>query len=268
MPRRRPLSLTAPHFLFRAGPDLSPAGPDLSFAATALHSLQKRKRCTTYSGPEHATCSFVFHPLIRPTRPSIDDWGSKPSPRLSTSGTAHRPMERGKKASCTSAAQPAQPSTSASAGSAAQPAGESKQLPALDAPSPRACTEESPQLRFAEDFAAAATAGRAALQTIDRNTTEGAAISAAINAGRGARAEGSTDEEAIAAAHEAAGTVLSHSPERRAAWRTSDAALIAECWIVGTRTQRYGTEEENIDPASTVALRRSHTLPSPTHENH
>ena len=141
------------------------------------------------------------------------------------------------------------------------------QLSALDAPSPRACTEESPQLRFAEDFAAAATAGRAALQTVDWNTTSGAAISAAISAGKGARAEGSTDEEAIAAAHEAAGTVLSHSPERRAAWRTSDAALIAECWIVGTRTQRYGTEEERAALAAIVASTRHHTCWAPTHTN-
>ena len=115
-------------------------------------------------------------------------------------------------ASSSSAAQPAGASeqrqvahtiVAASASSAAQPASESEQLSAFDAPSPRACTEESPQLRFAEDLAAAATAGRAALQTIDWSTTEGAAIRAAISAGRGARAEGSTDEEAIAAAHEA-----------------------------------------------------------------
>ena len=102
-------------------------------------------------------------------------------------------MEQGKKASCTSAAQPAQPSTSASAGSAAQPAGESKQLPALDAPSPRASTEESP-LPLKSAVASPATAGRAALQTIAWNTTESGAISAAISAGRGARAEHPTFE--------------------------------------------------------------------------
>ena len=143
----------------------------------------------------------------------------------------------------------------ASASSAVEPASESEYMSALDA-----------QLRFANDLAAAAAAGRAALQAIDWSKTEGAAITAVINAGRRARAEGSPDDEVIAAAHEAASSVFGHSPEQQAAWSTSDAALFAQCWIVGTRTQRYGTEEERANLAAIVASGRPHhTCWGPTH---
>ena len=78
-------------------------------------------------------------------------------------------------------------------------------------------------------------------------------------------AAGATDEEAIAAAHEVAGTVLGLPPGRRAEWRATDAARIVECHIVGTRTQRFGTKDEKDDLAAIVASRRQHTLPTPPH---
>ena len=107
----------------------------------------------------------------------------------------------------------------ASAISAVEPASESEQLSALDARSLRACTEESPQLRFANYLAAAATAGRAALQTIGWSKTEGAAITAARNAGRRARADGPTDDGVIAAAHAAALSRSTLTVTLKLAWR-------------------------------------------------
>ena len=107
-------------------------------------------------------------------------------------------------------------------------------------------------------------AGRSALQKFDRNATEGAAMAEAIKAGNAALAAGATDEEAIVAAHEVAGAVLGLPP---AQWRATDAALIAECHIVGTRTQRSGTEDERADLEAIVASRRQHTFPTPPHGN-
>ena len=77
--------------------------------------------------------------------------------------------------------------------------------------------------------------------------------------------QGGTDEEAIAAAHKVAGTVLGLSPGRRAGWRAIDAVRIVEGHIVGTRTQRFGTEDERVDLAAIVSWRRQHTLPTPPH---
>ena len=88
-----------------------------------------------------------------------------------------------------------------------------------------------------------------------------------IKAGRAARAAGDTDEEAISAAHEVAGRVLSLSPRRQALWRDTSAARIVEAHIVGTWTQRFGTEDEKAALAAIVASRRQHTLPTPPHEN-
>ena len=76
-------------------------------------------------------------------------------------------------------------------------------------------------------------------------------------------AAGATDEEAIAAAHEVAGTVLGLSPGRRAQWPHTDVALIVGCWIVGTRTDRFGTEDEK---ATLAAIRRMN-IPRTPHEN-
>ena len=85
----------------------------------------------------------------------------------------------------------------------------------------------------------------------------------AIKAGETALAAGATDEEAIAAAHEVAGTVLGLSPGRRAQWPHTDAALIVGCWIVGTRTDRFSTEDEK---ATLAAIRRMN-IPRTPHEN-
>ena len=163
----------------------------------------------------------------------------------SASGPTHGPMEPRKNVTRTSVAQPAQPSTSAG--------------------NPASGGEQSSTL--AEDLAAAAAAGHAALSTVDWEATTGAAINQAIKAGKAALAAGATDEEAKTAAHEVAGTVLGLSPGRRARWRATDAALIVEGHIVGTRTQRFGTKEEKDDLAAIVASRRQHTLLTPPHEN-
>ena len=76
-------------------------------------------------------------------------------------------------------------------------------------------------------------------------------------------AAGATDEEAMTAAHEAAGTVLRLPPGRRAQWPHTDAALIVWCWIVGTRTDRFSTEDEK---ATLAAIRRMN-IPRTPHEN-
>ena len=116
---------------------------------------------------------------------------------------------------------------------------------------------------LAEDLVAVAVAGRAALSTVDREATTGAAINQAIKAGKAALAAGATEEEAMTAAHEVAGTVLGLSPGRRAQWPHTDVALIVGCWIVGTRTDRFGTEDEK---ATLAAIRRMN-IPRTPHEN-
>ena len=150
-------------------------------------------------------------------------------------------MEPRKNVTRTSVAQPAQPSTGAG--------------------NPASGGEQSSTL--AEDLVAVAVAGRAALSTVDWEATTGAAINQAIKAGKAALAAGATEEEAMTAAHEVAGTVLGLSPGRRAQWPHTDAALIVWCWIVGTRTDRFGTEDEK---ATLAAIRRMN-IPRTPHEN-
>ena len=84
-------------------------------------------------------------------------------------------------------------------------------------------------------------AARQASRSVEaRSFARGGAFHAAVRAGRNALARGASKEEAIEAAHEAGEALWQEEPP----WRSTDRACIAESWVAGTRTHRYGTDEE------------------------
>ena len=76
----------------------------------------------------------------------------------------------------------------------------------------------------------------------DRQHSEGAALHAAVLAGKKALAEGKSKEE-VAAVIESAGADVCGLEQ----WRCSGSILIAEAHVIGTRGQRFGTPQDQAD---------------------
>lgn len=76
----------------------------------------------------------------------------------------------------------------------------------------------------------------------DMQHSEGAALHAAILAGKEALAKGIPKHE-VAAVIESAGANVRGLEK----WRRSDSILIAEAQVIGTRGQRFGTLQEQAD---------------------
>ena len=72
--------------------------------------------------------------------------------------------------------------------------------------------------------------------------TEGAALHAAISAGQQALSEGKSKQEVASVIESAGGDICGHET-----WRGSHFNLLAEAFVIGTRTERYGTSQEAAD---------------------
>ena len=72
--------------------------------------------------------------------------------------------------------------------------------------------------------------------------SEGAALNAAILAGREALSQGKSKPEVAAVILSAGENVCG-----RATWMCSDSILLAEAFVIGTRTERHGTPQEAAD---------------------
>ena len=112
---------------------------------------------------------------------------------------------------------------------------------------PRSVASESPPHPDAEnaaafrEIAAAVKRTRGDIETHWRHS-EGAALHAAILAGKEAFAEGKSKEE-VAAVIESAGAKVCGLEQ----WRRSGCVLIAEAHVIGTRGLRFGTLQEQAD---------------------
>ena len=109
---------------------------------------------------------------------------------------------------------------------------------------PRAVASESPPHPDADNAAALREIAAAVIRTRgdierDRQHSEGAALHAAVLAGKKALAEGKSKEE-VAAVIESAGAKVCGLEQ----WRCSDSVLIAEAHVIGTRGLRFGTLQE------------------------
>ena len=112
---------------------------------------------------------------------------------------------------------------------------------------PRSVASESPPHPDAENAAAFREIAAAVKRTrgdIEKHWrySEGAALHAAILAGKEAFAEGKSKEE-VAAVIESAGAKVCGLEQ----WRCSDSVLIAEAHVIGTRGLRFGTLQEQAD---------------------
>ena len=108
--------------------------------------------------------------------------------------------------------------------------------------------------------------------------SEGAALNAAILAGREALSQGKSKPEVAAVILSAGENVCG-----RETWTCSDSILLAEALVIGTRTERHGTPQEAADlqdmrrgdgaataasssqrrSSSTMSLERRSAQPSP-----
>ena len=112
---------------------------------------------------------------------------------------------------------------------------------------PRAVASESPPHPDADNAAALREIAAAVIRTRgdierDRQHSEGAALHAAVLAGKKALAEGKSKEE-VAAVIESAGADVCGLEQ----WRCSGSILIAEAHVIGTRGQRFGTLQDQAD---------------------
>ena len=112
---------------------------------------------------------------------------------------------------------------------------------------PRSVASESPPHPDAENAAALREIAAAVRRTrgdIERHWQhgEGAALHAAVLAGKEALAEGKSKEE-VAAVIESAGAKVCGLEQ----WRRSGCVLIAEAHVIGTRGLRFGTLQEQAD---------------------
>ena len=112
---------------------------------------------------------------------------------------------------------------------------------------PRSVASESPPHPDTEnaaafrEIAAAVTRTRGDIETHHQHS-EGAALHAAVLAGKEALAEGKSKEE-VAAVIESAGAKVCGLEQ----WRCSGSVLIAEAHVIGTRGLRFGTLQEQAD---------------------
>ena len=112
---------------------------------------------------------------------------------------------------------------------------------------PRSVASESPPHPDTEnaaafrEIAAAVTRTRGDIETHHQHS-EGAALHAAVLAGKEALAEGKSKEE-VAAVIESAGAKVCGLEQ----WRRSGCVLIAEAHVIGTRGLRFGTLQEQAD---------------------
>ena len=112
---------------------------------------------------------------------------------------------------------------------------------------PRSVASASPPHLDAEnaaafrEMAAAVKRTRGDIETHWRHS-EGAALHAAVLAGKEALAEGKSKEE-VAAVIESAGAKVCGLEQ----WRCSGSVLIAEAHVIGTRGLRFGTLQEQAD---------------------
>ena len=112
---------------------------------------------------------------------------------------------------------------------------------------PRSVASESPPHPDTEnaaafrEIAAAVTRTRGDIETHHQHS-EGAALHAAVLAGKEALAEGKSKEE-VAAVIESAGAKVCGLEQ----WRCSGSVLIAEAHVIGTRGWRFGTLQEQAE---------------------